>query len=106
MNNHFYVNGEPYDQDNNLYIFDANGKLSTKISLNRGYIGSDLPAFISKEGYIVFGQRVYRPSGKLIWSFLPPSLPVSLKLSSQVIIGKDGTLYVWGQKLFAFGSQG
>ncbi|WNS46323.1 hypothetical protein [Paenibacillus sp. MMS20-IR301] len=152
-NNHFYLVGEPYNKDNNLYIINTDGKLTKKISVKRGFIGSELPPSISKEGNIVFGQRVYDPSGKLIWSFLPASLKekvyrfypkdrltidskqnilftsmdnlnggngitsinmisrkvnwyvkVDSVLDSPVVIGKDGTVYVWGTKLFAFGS--
>lgn len=151
FNNYFYITGEPYDKDNNLYIINAAGKITKKISVARGYIGSGIAPSVSKEGNIVFGERVYTSSGQLIWSFLPTAkgktyryypidtitidskqnmvftnmdnlnggngiISINLKtkkinwaitvnsdIESPTIVGKDGTIYVWGQKLFAYG---
>lgn len=154
-NNNFYVSGEPYGGDNNLYIINTAGKITKTISVEAGHIGNQIPASISTDGHIVFAQHVYSPAGKLLWSFQPTvkgkvyrfypysvpgltldssqnivfsgydslyggayissinmktkkinwSLPINTDARSPIIIGKDGTIYVWGNKLYAYGKK-
>lgn len=147
-NNTMYVIG-----DNKIYMYDLSGKIKKTIDAKNG-VNNWIGPSISEQGYLVFGQKVFSPSGKYMWGFNPYASPPTSNLASvntvvidkkqniimaymegvysqktgiiamdlksgktkwQIplyhslntppIIGKDGTIYVAGTKLFAIGQR-
>lgn len=147
-NNTMYVIG-----DNKMYMFDLSGKIKKTIDAKNG-VNNWIGPSISEQGYLVFGQKVFSPSGQNMWGFnpyaSPPTsnfasintvvidkkqniimaymddknpqnkgliamdlksgktkwqIPLYHRLNTPPIIGKDGTIYVAGSKLFAIGQK-